>query len=147
MSVSCCFQSDLSASCWKLLQTLKYLSHVKYRPQNQNTSPEPEHSAHLPRPAPTEGPPSLLRGTAECVWERVCSCINTYAVAYVYIGVCTLSSSAIIQHVSRVLTGGSVRSSSGGVQADDDDVIGRVFTVACFINEEVGQRPLLAAMF
>lgn len=85
-----------------------------------------------------KGPLLQLQGTA--VWESVCSCINMCVVAYVYTGVCTLSSNRVIQHVSHVLTGGSVSGSSGRVRADDDDddddeVCGHVLPAAWFIYE------------
>lgn len=67
------------------------------------------------------------------MWESVCVFVYEH-VAYVYTGMCALSRNRVIQHVSSVLTGGSVSSSSGGIKAHDD-VCGHVLSAAWFMYE------------
>lgn len=90
--------------------------------KNQNTSESGRALGTSAKTCPDEGASFTALGynrEREREWESVCSCRNMHADACVYTGSYTLSSNKAVQHVSCVLTGGNVRSSSGGIQTDD----------------------------
>lgn len=100
---------------------------------NQNTSREPEHSAHLPRLAPPDGRASF--GAPGDSWERASgrSCTNMYAVVCVFTLACarsvaTESSSTfpVFWHVG----------AWGARQEADDDACGHVLPVKYVWNPE-----------
>ncbi len=128
VSVSCSFQSNLSARCWKFPQTLKYLIHFKYRPPKPKYQPRAQTLSTSAKTCPNAGASFTAPGDvreSECLCVHVATCKQLYM--YTLVG-----SNRVIQHVSRILTGGSVSSSSGGIWADDVVLWPYLFFFICF---------------
>lgn len=107
MSISCSFQRNLSARRWKFPQSLKYLSNFNYKP------PKPEYQQTARTLSKSAKTLPLLQRT-QCVWGCVCLRINTHP--WLHMCIHRHQYHSVIQHVSRVLKGGSARRSSGGIR-------------------------------
>lgn len=104
LSVSCSFQRNMSARRWKFPQSLKYVSNFNYKP------PKPEYQQAARTLSKSAKTLPLLQGTqCVCVYvsTRTPGCIHRREYH---------SGNRVIQHVSRVLKGGSARRSLGGIR-------------------------------